>query len=62
MAGSTSVREDEDFVDLIREEGKFSIDAHIVLEWVENNFDPERVFSADCLEEWALANGFVREA
>lgn len=30
-----------------------------ILEWVEENFQPEDVFSLDTLRDWARADGFV---
>ena len=37
-------------------------EAEAVVKWAKDEYKPEEIFSKDELEEWAIANGFVKEA
>jgi hypothetical protein len=61
VADNTSRKEDNRLSDLVRKEIDISINAQSILEWVEENVAPERVYSNDVLGQWAIENGYVPE-
>jgi hypothetical protein len=58
MNHTTTPSQDRDFKStLINELGG----AEWVLDWVEQEFNPEDVFNFEMLKTWALENGFVEK-
>lgn len=60
---STSPQEKE-FNSLIDDQITVSIDSsvlEIAIEYIGKNFNPDEVFSAKDLEEWAESNGYIKE-
>ena len=59
MAKKTSGSEDNAATDfLVR---LLSIDFGDVLEYVQQNYQPEEVFSETELDDWATENGYIKE-
>jgi hypothetical protein len=63
MVRKTSSSEDREIADAIREQIDSALDADYtwIIEWVEDNCEPEDVFDDDKLGAWALDNGFTKE-
>ena len=61
MARQTSSIEDKNFKDMLFESAEFDFDALRVLDWVEEYFLPEDVFSNEELAAWASDNDFMRD-
>lgn len=62
MAIKTQRSHDISFAGVLEENLNLEIDTSAVLEWVADTFNnPEDVYDAFALEEWARINGFVRE-
>jgi len=59
MTKKTTSREDQNATDFILDLISLSINAQDLLEYVQDNFSPEDVFSDKELSDWALDAGFV---
>ena len=59
MADRTTRQEDMELRELIISESDFYIDAQRILDWVEENFPPDRVYTDEILGKWATENGYI---
>lgn len=58
MVRKTSYSEDCNFNQMLSENIIIDFDAGIVLKYIADNFEPEDVFDAEVLANWALDNGY----
>lgn len=59
---ATTVAQDKDLAILLRDQAEISIDidATYILEWINENFEPDQVFDIHKLAAWAVENGYEK--
>jgi hypothetical protein len=60
MAMGSSVGQDHDLEKLIQYRMDISLDAGIVLGWVQDNFEPDEVYDNGELDAWAKDQGYEK--
>jgi len=63
MATKTSYKQDIDIAEELSNNItiNFEMDYSWLLEWIEENIEPDEIYSRRVLGEWAEANGYVLE-
>ena len=61
MATKTSFEQDIDIAEMLSNNINlnFEMDYSWLLEWIEENIEPDEIYSRRVLGEWADANGYV---
>lgn len=59
---ATTVAQDKDLASLLEDEATISIDidATCILDWINENFEPDQVFDIHKLAAWAVENGYEK--
>ena len=60
MAKRTSTHEDADVEKFVADEF-LSIDCGTLLQYIQDNFNPDEIFDKGELDEWAEENGYVKK-
>jgi hypothetical protein len=58
MAVKTTGSQDKNFAEEFASRVVGGADYSWVLEWIEENYEPDDIFEHEVLKEWALDNGF----